>query len=164
MMTRTVDIFKNQSGAALVIALIMLIVITLISLASSFTSIFEMKLAGNKRASTDAFFAAESGVQIVMAKIENFDIPGKYVAEKYNPFIITDPSDPDYNPNPTNAKAVITHLMDQSGPPRNVGGMGGGVDYVYYVIESTGQDQLDLGSMKSTCTIQQKVYRIVPLP
>lgn len=164
MLTKTVDIFKNQSGAALVIALIMLIMITLISLASSFTSIFEIKLAGNKRSSTDAFYAADTGVQIVMAKVENFDLPGKYVGEKYNPFIITNPSDPDYNPNPTNAKAVIEHYTNQKGAPRGFGISATYVDFEHYLIESTGQDQMDLSPMKSTCTIQQKVVRLVPLP
>ena len=65
----------------------MIIVMTLIVLAASFTSIFEIKLAGNKRGSTDAFFAADSGVQIVMATVENFDLPGKYdVGNKYHLF------------------------------------------------------------------------------
>jgi hypothetical protein len=51
---------KNQSGAALVIALIMIIVLTLIGLASIFTSTFEISLSGNKRTSTDAFYLAET--------------------------------------------------------------------------------------------------------
>jgi len=50
----------NQSGAALVIALIMIIVLTLIGLASIFTSTFEISLSGNKRTSTDAFYLAET--------------------------------------------------------------------------------------------------------
>ena len=69
MVTQTGNIFKNQSGVALVIALIMLIVMTLIGLASTFTSTFEIKLSGNKRSSTDAFFAADSGVEVVKANI-----------------------------------------------------------------------------------------------
>jgi hypothetical protein len=164
METQKGDIFKNQSGAALVIALIMIIVMTLIVLAASFTSTFEIKLAGNKRSSTDAFYAADTGVQIVMAKVENFDLPGKYVGEKYNPFIITDPSNPDYNPNPTNAKAVVEHSVNQKGAPRGFGTSAIYVDFEHYLIESTGQDTMQLSPIKSTCTIQQKVVRIVPLP
>jgi len=30
------------------------------------------------------------------------------------------------------------------------------------VMESTGQDQIDMGTNRSTATIQQKVVRIVP--
>jgi len=149
---------RNQSGAALVIALIMIIVMTLIVLAASFTSTFEIKLAGNKRGSTDAFFAADSGVQSVMARVENFDLPGKYSGDKYNPF--TDAN----NPNPTNAKAVIEHYSDQKGAPRGFGISATYVDFEHYLIEATGQDQLEFSPVKSTCTIQQKVVRLVPLP
>jgi hypothetical protein len=156
-MIRTVDIFKNQSGAALVIALILLIVITLISLASSFTSIFEIKLAGNKRASTDAFFAADSGTEVVKANIENFDLPGKYVGNQYNPF--TDPN----NPNPMKAKAIITYVANQSGAPRGSGfSATGNYEFTHYIMESTGQDQAELSPIKSTCIIQEKVVRLVP--
>lgn len=51
---------ENQSGVALVIALIMIIVLTLIGLASIFTSTFEISLSGNKRTATDAFYLAET--------------------------------------------------------------------------------------------------------
>lgn len=157
-MERKVHTFlKNESGAALVIALIMIIVMTLIVLAASFTSTIEIKLGGNKRGSTDAFFAADSGVQVVVANIENFDLPGKYVGDKYDPF--TDAS----NPNPTKAKAQITYDTTQAGAPRGFGfSATGNYDFVHYVIESTGQDQIELSPIKSTCTIQEKVVRLVP--
>ena len=157
MMKKENVIFKNQSGAALVIALIMIIVMTLIVLAASFTSTFEIKLAGNKRGSTDAFFAADSGVQIVVANIENFDLPGKYVGNKYDPF--TDPK----NTNPTKAQVQINYDGTQSGAPRGMGfSATGNYEFVHYLIESTGQDQIELSPIKSTCTIQEKVVRLVP--
>src|SRR3989337_1858514 len=62
---------NDQSGAALVVALIMMILLTLIGLASTFTSTLELKLSGNKRGSTDAFYAAEGGGQVVLANIAN---------------------------------------------------------------------------------------------
>ena len=154
---------KNQSGAALVIALIMIIVMTLIVLAASFTSIFEIRLAGNKRGSTDAFFAADSGVQVVLGNIENFNLPGKYIDNKYNPFTETDTMSPDYNPNPTEAKAQISYDTTQSGAPRGFGfSATGNYEFAHYLIESTGQDQIELSPIKSTCTIQEKVVRLVP--
>jgi hypothetical protein len=157
METQRVDIFKNQSGVALVIAMIMIIVMTVIVLAASLTSIFEIKLAGNKRGSTDAFFAADSGVEVVKANIENFDLPGKYVGNKYDPF--TDPS----NPNPTKAKVVVTYISAQSGAPRGSGySATGNYDFTHYIIESTGQDQTELSTVKSTCKILEKVVRLVP--
>jgi hypothetical protein len=157
METQRVDIFKNQSGVALVIAMIMIIVMTVIVLAASLTSLFEIKLAGNKRGSTDAFFAADSGVEVVKANIENFDLPGKYVGNKYDPF--TDPS----NPNPTKAKVVVTYISAQSGAPRGSGySATGNYEFTHYIIESTGQDQTELSTVKSTCKILEKVVRLVP--
>lgn len=150
--------FKNQSGTALVISLMMVVVMALIVLAASFASIYEIKLAGNKRGSADAFFAADSGVQITMARPENFGLPGKFVGEEYNPF--TD----SYNPNPTKARVVIRHSTNQKGAPRGFGISATNVDFEHYLIESTGQDQMELGPIKSTCTIQQKVVKIVPRP
>jgi hypothetical protein len=157
MVSKTESIVRNQSGAALVIALIMIIVMTLIVLAASFTSIFEIRLAGNKRGSTDAFFAADSGVQIVIANIENFDLPGKYVGNKYDPF--TDPK----NTNPTKAQVQINYDGTQSGAPRGMGfSATGNYEFVHYVIESMGKDQIELSPIRSTCTIQEKVVRLVP--
>ena len=148
------SILKNQSGAALVIALIMMIVWTLIGLASIFNSTFEIKLSGNKRGSTDAFYGADSGVQVIMARVENFNI-NLYSTGTYNPF--TDAN----NVNPTNAEVTITHDTTQEGAPRG-SGMGTHVDFIHFLITSTGQDQVDSGSNKSTCTIGQKVVRLVP--
>jgi len=158
METQRVDIFKNQSGVALVIAMIMIIVMTVIVLAASLTSIFEIKLAGNKRGSTDAFFAADSGVQIVMAKVENFDLPGKYdVGNKYHY------SQDVANQNPTKADIIIYHNSMQTGCPRGLGfSASGNYEFVHYLIESTGKDQIELSPLKSTCEIQQKVVRLVP--
>ncbi len=156
-------LLRSQSGAALVIAMIMMIVMTLIVMAASFTSNFEIKLAGNKRGSTDAFFAADSGVQVVIANIENFNLPGKYIGNKYDPFTETNTTSPDYNPNPTRAKAQIQFDTAQSGAPRGFGfSATGNYEFAHYLIESTGQDQIELNPIKSTCTIQEKVVRLVP--
>src|SRR5512139_2730660 len=143
-------IFQNQSGAALVIALIMIIVMTLIVLASSFTSIFEIKLGGNKRGSTDAFFAADTGVQVVMSNIDNFNLPGKYdVSSKY--IYSKDPSIPP-DLNPTKADITIYHNSTQSGPPKGLGfSATGNYEFMHYLIESTGKDQMEQNPMKSTC-------------
>ena len=155
-MERKIRIYlKNESGAALVIALIMIIVMTLIVLAASFTSIFEIKLAGNKRGSTNAFFAADSGVQVVVADSANFDLPGKYdVNGKYHY---------SSNPNPTNADIIIYHNSTQTGAPRGMGfSATGNYGFMHYLIESTGQDQVEVNPIRSTCVIEEKVVRLVP--
>jgi len=159
MENRKEPIFENQSGAALVIALIMIIVMTLVVLAASFTSIFEIKLGGNKRGSTDAFFAADTGVQVVMSNIDNFDLPGKY--DNNSKYIYS--KDALTPPNPTHADITIYHNSTQTGAPKGLGfSATGNYEFMHYVIESTGKDQMEWNPMKSTCTIQQKVIRLVP--
>ena len=54
-MIRRMNFLKDESGAVLVVALIMMVVLTLIGIAGSFTSIFEIMISGHKRGSTDAF-------------------------------------------------------------------------------------------------------------
>jgi hypothetical protein len=164
MLTKPVNILKDQSGVALVVAMTMIIVLTLIVLAAAFTSVFEIKLAGNKRGSTDAFFAADSGVQVVMAKVENFDLPGKYDAgNKYtyskDPAIL---ADLDRN-NPTRADITIYYDSTQAGCPRGLGfSASGNYEFVHYIIESTGKDQIESSPIRSTSTVQEKVVRLVP--
>lgn len=162
MRTERVDILKNQSGVALVIALIMIIVLTVIVLAASLTSVFEIKLAANKRGSTNAFFGADSGVQIVMADPDNFDLPGKYdAAGKY--YYSEDPANKNSTRNPTKADIIIYHNSGQTGPPRGLGfSATGSYEFMHFVIESTGTDQVDVGPVRSTCAIQEKAIRLVP--
>jgi type IV pilus assembly protein PilX len=149
---------KDESGVALVIALVLMVVLTLIGLASTLSSTYEVKLSGNKRGSTDAFYAADSGVQVTVANIKNFDLPGQYVDEKYDPF--HDNNNP--NPNPTNAAVSIQHYSNQAGAPRGFGMSATQVNYEHYMIESSGEDQIELNPIRSKCTIEEKVVRMVP--
>ncbi len=162
MRMKRVGVLKNQSGVALVIALIMIIVLTVIVLAASLTSLFDIKLAGNKRGSTDAFFGADSGIQIVMADADNFDLPGKYNAGgKY--YYSEDVGNRNPTKNPTSADIVIYHNSTQTGPPRGFGfSATGNYEFMHFLIESTGKDQVEVSPQKSTCVIQQKAVRLVP--
>jgi hypothetical protein len=156
MPKKIVNPLKDQSGVALVLALIMIVILTLIGLASTYTSTFEMKLSGNKRGTTDAFYAADSGVQVIVANVDNFSLPGKYVDNKYDPF--TDPN----NPNPTKANVLIQYDTTQEGSPRGSGFSAISFEFKHFVIDSKGQDQLDLSLVKSAAEIEQKVVRLVP--
>ncbi len=157
-MRRRFDLLtNNQSGMALVVALILMVVLTLIGLASTLSSTFEIKLSGNKRGSTGAFYSADTGVQVVMSNITNFDLPGQYVDDKYDPFV-KHPDD-----NITKAAVTIQHLSGRAGAPRGLGlSAAGNYDFTYYVIDSTGQDQIELNPLRSSCTIEQNVVRLVP--
>ncbi len=148
----------DQSGAALVIALIMMVVLTLIGLASIFTSTFENKLSGNKRESTGAFFVAEAGLEAVKADMTNFDPSINYVAATGIPSnLSTEPidlrrSNPNFNwPSGTTfAPAPLVTIYHLRVP-------GEGVEYYRsdgYIIDSVGNDQLTV--FGSSCHVQEK--------
>jgi hypothetical protein len=153
------SLLKDQCGAALVIALIMMIVLTVIGLAASFTSIFETILSGNKRASTTAFYVADGGAQSALSYIQNFSLPGQYDTTEHK--YVYDKST---NPNPTDAHPIeITYNPSRSGPPRNSKfSATGQYEFMYYEIESKGEDQTDFNPNKANCTVQESVLRLVP--
>ena len=151
-------LLQKQSGTALVVALIMMVVLTLISLGTIFTSTFDIKLSGNKRGTTDAFYAADSGVQATVADLENFNL-ARYAANNRYVNALNDGSKA--NSNPTNAYVVLRHDTTQTGAPRG-SGYGTHVGFLHFLVTATGEDQLDVGTVKSTCTVEEKVVRIIP--
>jgi len=136
----------------------MMIVLTLIGLASIFTSTFEMKISGNKRGSTNAFYSADGGIEVLTARVENFSTSTH--TYPYYPF---DPhtGDPN-NINYTNAAANITYNSSMLGAPRGVGISATNFEFQHFLITSTGRDQTDLNLNRSRCDIQEKVVRLVP--
>ena len=162
-------ILRNQSGAALVIALIMIIVITLIALASSYTSIFEMKISGNKRGSTDAFYAADAGINVITSyPTQSFNTASYTVlvpnsSSVYNPFTNAN------IPNPANIlplNASITYYQNQSGPPRGGGYSAVNVGYAYFQVQCIGIDSAVSGVIGITgaqATVQEDVIEIIPI-
>ena len=143
----------------MVVALIMMVVLTMIGLASVLTSTFEMRLSGNKKGSTNAFFGADSGIQVVGGRVENFVLSSYNPStHEYNPF--TDAA----NINPTNAEVTITDLVAQKGAPRGFGFSAVHMEFEHFMVDSTGRDQLDMTGPKSTCLLQERVLRILPTP
>jgi len=162
MASKETTILKNQSGTALVIALIMIVVITLIALASSYTSIFEIIISGNKRGATNAFYAADAGVNAITSYGSNFDLT-KYTplvantTSTYNPF-----SDSSI-PNPTNispSNASVINYLNQSGPPRGGGYSAVNVIYTYYQVQCTGNDTVGSGA---TTQMREDLMRLMPV-
>jgi len=58
-----------QKGVAIVIALLILLVLTLIGISAVNTSIFETNIAGNERVGANAFYASEAGVQVAFIQL-----------------------------------------------------------------------------------------------
>ena len=129
---------KNESGAALVIALIMMIVLTLIGLASTFTSTFEIILSGEKKRSTDAFYDCERNLDQVLMVPVNF-IPGESKAVEH---------------------VNIAFDSEKKGPPPGYTIID--LDFAYFWSRSTGTDSTGL-AIQSVCNCDQNVVRVIPV-
>jgi hypothetical protein len=62
---------ENDKGMALVIALVILLVLTLIGINAITTTTYEASISGNERVGTDAFYASEAGVQMGLLRLPN---------------------------------------------------------------------------------------------
>lgn len=87
---------KHQRGAALIIGLMMLVIITLLAVTAVSTSTTELVMAGNEQFRERAFQAAESGVETSWRKVRSgdADVPfdfGTYLDD--NNVAMTDPTD-----------------------------------------------------------------------
>ena len=63
------SISKDQKGVALVVALIMLLVLTLIGMSSISSTVYETKISGNDRFGAAAFYAARGGVEVGVRRL-----------------------------------------------------------------------------------------------
>jgi hypothetical protein len=174
-------ILRNESGVALVVALLMIVILSLIGLASSSTSTFEIRLSGHKRGAADAFYTADGGTQSVMPNVGNFNISSGYVpvitsslpVELQNELI-----DQTYPPNPAappanffsvpagmpfaDAPQVTIYHTTVTKVPRGLGLSATAFQYNYYIIDAIGEDQMDSSAVKSNCEIRQKIVRLIP--
>src|SRR3990172_12111995 len=64
-------LIQNQRGSALVIALLMLIMLSFIGIASITTSVRDMDIAKNTTDRTDAFYVAEAGLEMAFGILKN---------------------------------------------------------------------------------------------
>ncbi len=177
MTTKTLLPLKSQTGVALVIALVIMIVLTVVALAATFTSIFEIKLSGNKRGTTDAFYTADGGVQAVLPNVANFyasnyvlipdsstlppSIRNESIDSRFSAPAFSLPDTPD--PFFTDPPDVTIYHTTKTAALRGSGfSAGGSYEFQYYIIDSVGSDQLDSSLIKSNCQIQEKVMRIIP--
>jgi Tfp pilus assembly protein PilX len=163
---------KNQSGAALVIALIIMIVLTLIGLASTFTSTFEIRLSGNKRGSTDAFYTTETGIQATLSNPANFtsssytlipnsgslpaDLRNESIDKKLSTPVLWLPAGVNFDDPP---RVTIYHSSRGGGAGT---GTQAGIISDSYIIDSVGRDQIGAGLSRSTSELREKwvMYRL----
>lgn len=65
---------RRQSGAALIMSLVILLIMTILGISAMGTSTLEQKMAGNTQEATRAFEAAESGLSKALQFPENFNL------------------------------------------------------------------------------------------
>jgi PilX N-terminal len=166
-------ILGNQSGMALVVALLMIVILSLIGIASSSNSTFEIRLSGNKRGSTDAFYTADGGAKSVLPIVANFNTSSGYTTslgtlptELQSESIDMKQTSPTLDlpsgiaftspPQVTIYHTTITRI------PRGLGMSATAFLYNYYIIDSIGQDQMDFSLIRSNCEIREKIVRLIP--
>jgi hypothetical protein len=167
-------ILGNQSGVALVVALLMIVILSLIGIASSSNSTFEIKISGNKRGSMDAFYTADGGTKSVLPVIANFNtasgyttnlgtLPTELQSESIDMRMVAPALDVPGSVPITTAPQVTIYHTTVTRVPRGLGTSALAFRYNYYIIDSIGQDQLDLSLTRSNCEIREKIVRLVPI-
>jgi hypothetical protein len=148
--------WKEESGAALVIALIMIIALTLIGLAATFNSTYEIRLSGNKRASTDAFYLDDSRIEQTKGHIKDLvplENPAKVTPEAKDPYSDTGFSDEE-------KKSGLTNLGDYGEAIANKyvftsANIHDGTNFPEFKLEGsgfTGNDTPEVRVYRSTCS------------
>lgn len=59
---------RGEAGSAYIIALLVLVVLTIIGLALTLTTQFELQIGANERVTSRTFYAADSGVSVAVSK------------------------------------------------------------------------------------------------
>ena len=170
MKEKKIPIFKDQNGVALVIALIMMTVLTLIGLASMSSSIFEIALTGNRKEATENFYKNDATMQTLLTDQENFptepsdretiaeaDMPEDVVGEPVDSKTpnLDPPSPPgvDFKNKPA---VAIYHLTQRDGP-RGVGISVTNFEFQHFII-----DAKDGTTIQSNNHLREKVVKLVP--
>lgn len=72
----------SEEGFILVVAMMILLVVSLLGVAATTTSVFEMEIAGNEKWSQEQFFQADSAINEMLARSIRPNHPGELA---YNP-------------------------------------------------------------------------------
>ena len=103
---------SRESGAVLVISLVLLVTLTLLGVAAMNTSQLEEKMAANTQESTRAFQAAETGISEAFADPNAWNTASTYVA-----IVGTADGPGDTDANPDAQTALSTTFIGWSPPP-----------------------------------------------
>jgi Tfp pilus assembly protein PilX len=77
-----INIYRKQQGAALIISLLMLLILTIIGISGMGDSIFDLRMTGNIQSHYDSMQQSDSGISAAMSQSSNFD--RKDLSDIYN--------------------------------------------------------------------------------
>lgn len=92
---------KDERGIVLVAALLMLLVITLLGISGMNTSTYDLRMTGNSRASEEALYAADAGIQDAISRLS--------VAAHSNHITDTAPTNPSWTTNILSSPAAFNN-------------------------------------------------------
>jgi type IV pilus assembly protein PilX len=163
-------LLKDQTGTALIISMIMVIILSLIGLASIFTSTFEVKLSGNKRGSTNAFYTTEAGIEAVLVYTANFNSTnttnfkpaGTLPSYLSNESIDTKFSTPTIGITFADAPTVAIYHMTDTRCEAGTSATLETFECERFIVDSTGRDQADISISRSRTHIVEKLVNHLP--
>lgn len=140
-MNRSTNFPGKQSGTALVMSMVVLVILTILGLSAMRVSVMETRMAGNIQDSTIAFQAAESGLAKALNTGGSFSIHS-VVTEKFN-----------FN---FGKSTVETSFVDFSPPKR-----GSGYSIINYDVANFDQQSTGTTSSGGQNIVHRGVFQIV---
>ena len=144
--------YKSQQGAALVVGLILLVVITVLAVSGMNTATTELAMARNDQNYENAFQAAETGLETALATGQFNTLATTTVTQSIN-----------YH---DSVAAVITYEDSTMVPDKAFSlGVGSGIAAYHFIASSTAQSQRDPGTptdRDSSATHTQAFYIVGP--
>lgn len=155
MKTRNMKFASNQSGAALVVGLMMLVVITILAVSGMNTATTELAMARNNQNYENAFQAAETGLEAALSR---------GVFDTLNPVVI-----PEIDIDGTGHEKVNASILYEDStlvPDRAFSlGVGSGISAYHFVATSQAESRRAPGSVTdrdSTAVHTQAFYVVGP--
>jgi len=148
----------DEQGAALIITLVMLVMLTFIGLAALSTSSSELFLSANYRRTREAFLAAEGAMEYALKDSRHAIPPATGPGTPINPLPIAQGLiDLDENPTYPISGNVNSVIYLGIGPVRAGSGTDDSFQANYFVINTTGS-----GSLGATSLHESVLARTVP--
>ena len=148
---KTMTVFRKQQGAALVVGLILMVVVTVLAVSGMNTATTELAMARNDQSFENAFQAAETGLEQALAQ-------GSFEAFAGSSTTL----DMDYGSETISAEILFE---EESHSPDDAFSLGVGIVAHHFLITAAAESRMDPGSptdRDAAATHSQAFYVIGP--